>query len=154
MHIEQKIEVDGKKVTVTRTIQYADNQAAQPPANRPNDVLSKSDQLEDVDKVAAAAAAALAATSTSARKDAAEKPDTKGGQIARTGLRVFVLPPGGNLAELGPGGNLAELGPGGDLAGLGPGGNLASGLTLVFGAVNIECCHCHGEDSANARHKS
>lgn len=124
MLIEQKIEVNGQKVSITRTIQYADKTGAAANSNRPADLFSASSETPanaDVDYVAKAIA----------QSEPKASPAPKGGQS----VRLFVLRPGGNLEELGPGGGLEDLGPG---------GNLAAGVTVIFGGVNIECC-CGGQ---------
>jgi len=123
MLIEQKIEIDGQKITITRTVKHPGAANASRPA-KPVDVFSK--QNPDI-------------TDEETAQIASSRPKQKAGGTAQLDV---LIPPGGNLEELGPGGDLEDLGPG---------GNLTTDLTIVFGPVNIECCRCHRNDPLDSQ---
>lgn len=125
MRIEQKIEVDGQKVSITRTVDYPATATASKKSEKPPDRFSREGRDLTNEEIAEKA------------QELAQQPS--GGSASsppRSISRVLIV----------RGGNIEELGTGGDLEDLGPGGNLASGLTLVFGPVNIECCRCPHHD--------
>jgi len=126
MLIEQKIEVNGQKVTVTRTVTYADKAANTAPTPPPRDVLTSEGPAMSDEQLKQTLQAKVNAQQPTATPAAANP----GGAV-----RVFILRPGGNIEDLGTGGNLEDTGPG---------GNLSSGVTLIFGGISVQCCGQHG----------
>ncbi|MBN8734125.1 MAG: hypothetical protein J0L64_26545 [Acidobacteria bacterium] len=126
MLIEQKIEVNGQKVTIIRTVDYPATATASKQPEKPPDRFSKEGRDMTNEEIA-----------EQSRKLTQQQSRGSTSSSPRSISRVLIV----------RGGNIEELGTGGDLEDLGPGGNLASGLTLVFGPVNIECCRCHHHDA-------
>lgn len=117
MHIEQKIELDGTRITVTRSLDLSST------TSTPSTTAVAEQSLLGERR------GKLNQTTSPPPESPSPSQPTPGAALPKQGLRVFVLRPGGDLEELGPGGDLEDLGPGGNL--------LASGLTLIFGGIHI-----------------
>lgn len=131
MRIEQKIELDGQKITITRFLDLPAT-VTTTPAKGP--ITEQSILGESRGKLVKTTTPVPGPPAVPAQTQAAVA-------VPKPGLRVFVLHPGGNMEELGPGGDLEDLGPGGNL--------LRAGLTIIFGGIHIEHCpsHSHPESA-------
>ncbi|MBK7931540.1 MAG: hypothetical protein IPJ98_29915 [Bryobacterales bacterium] len=136
MLIEQTIKIDRNEVTIIRKFdsppKTASTTTRTPPADmfaNQNKALTPAEIRSRVQAQAQAQQSLPAGSTTPARRN----------------YRLFAVFPGGNIEELGPGGDLEDLGPG---------GNLASGLTIVFGPVHVECCRCQSDSPSPANPNS